>query len=50
MALMESLASENASKQDEKEALSSSSNSKGVTKDNELAKDPKKDLLIPVPF
>jgi len=42
--------SENAKEQKGKEALSSSSNSKSVTRDKELTKDPKKDLPIPVPF
>jgi len=41
---------ENAKDQNRKEALSSSSNSKSVTGDKELTKDPKKDLHILIPF
>jgi len=50
MALKELLASENARQQNKKEAFSSSSNSTGVTRFKELAKDLRKDLPIPVPF
>jgi len=50
MTLKELPTSENAREQNGKVALSSSSNSKGVTKDKHLTKDPRKDLPIPIPF
>jgi len=50
MALKKLPTSENARKQNGKEALSLSSNSKGVTRDKGLTKDYKKDLLVSVPF
>jgi len=50
MALKELPTSKNVKEENGKEALSSNSNSKGVTRDKELTKDPKKDLPIPTPF
>ena len=50
MSLKELPTLENARDQNGKEALSSSSHSKGVTRGQELTKDPKKDLPILVPF
>jgi len=50
MTLTELPTSENNKEQNGEEALLSSSNSKRVTRDKELTKDPKKDLFNPVPF
>ena len=50
MSLKDQPTSENPSEKNEKEALSSISNSKGAIRDKELTKDSKMDPSIPVPF